>query len=367
MKLSLEAIENQSDEWISSLLNQNGIRALNNSQSSSVDRLTAVEFLDITGNIEYEDSIYVKMPIFSKLFNMSKLQLVQYIQEISNDIALDENNTPRYTNPDIPEISRIDLIKNIIKNISSAGDSQIELKTIYMSDPIVKTYRDSFMDVIYDQFEYVNISFGYNLPKKILIIMKNLLNSFGYPDISIDEINKKWLDLTKPRNSESLKLILSIRSLIHGAHNILSSELDLVKQKDGIECDIWAVMLTVAGSYYGSILVFHNTETALGPTGEEGVMIQEINKSIPALILQEIYPEISNKLPKINTLLEPGIIGIANFVQVPYIYVNPIDRQRYILEKYYSYEFYSEAFDPNLKIPCNDLVAWYEWYRKKIN
>lgn len=216
-----------------------------------------------------------------------------------------------------------------------------------------------------------------DLPDDIVKRIKVLLKFMGVKNISTDEINSKWIKLYD--NEEEID---KLYKTINKVKDILKSEIKWVKEMSGEGCEKWAVISTLDGYYYGSVIVFYNSKSSIGLKGKEGVSIQEINKSIPALIMSELYPNLGKKLPKLNTVLESGIIGVAKYVGMNYIYVKPYLNQASILEKYYGYNqvnrygylyteisnrTYHEESDKPLKWPCNYKFSGLPWMMEKIN
>lgn len=365
MVISIKFIETQDDQWINRLLVENRIKISSSIDSSYINRLTALNFLYINGELDPTDSFYLSIPIFQKLYILSFYQLVEYIYHISNNIIGYEDVESEISQLVTSRISRIDLIFSIINYTSLVVTKNINLATIYISDPLIKSYKNALSNIIIDQLRYTNISYGYNLPHSILSIMKKFMDLYGDNNISIHDINQQWIHMTDRKTLTSKKFVKSIRDTLETTKSILTSELERIKLAHSSCCEMWVVMATVQGTYYGSVLVFHNPNNPIGPLSQHGLMIQEINKSLPVLILQHLYPNISYIFPKINTLLEPGIISIANKLALRYIYVNPLSNQAVILKKHYNYSLYDDT-NEELTPPCEDLFGWYDWYRKEI-
>lgn len=189
----------------------------------------------------------------------------------------------------------------------------------------------------------------------------------------------RWESFDKDEEKQD-KLHYTISTIVE----TLKAKIRWINEEMSKGCEIWAVINNYVGDQYGSILVFYNKNEMIGGVGKEGVAIQEINKSFPPILVDILYPGYTY-LPKVNTILEPGIISVAKSYGLNYIYARPLFRQGKILKKYYGYKEINNygneisesvsydnhtSTDKKLKWPCEnsgiESGISYPWMVKRI-
>lgn len=392
MSISLELLEVQSDDWIIEFLVKNGsdveINRANNMYGT-------VKILNEGGELKEEDSLYYNNDKFEILYKMDRDELARYIEDgvfglaeqplctsgaFGKEIREGCNNSKLMSVEEyINGMTRIEIMKSTIDNFNYKENEGLRLSVVYLSSVNNKLYNEYINCMLLRQIGIANsIYYNDNLPCEIIKRMKAMLEWAGVRNITEDDINRKWEELYNKDTDE----IDELDKIIIKVVDILKSEIKWVNELNGDGCEKWAVVSTLGRCYYGSVIVFNNKNSSMGSIGKEGLSIQEINKSIPALIINILYPEIGRNMPKLNTILEDGIVGVANFLGLKYIYVKPYINQAKILKKYYGYEKinnygylydgikdrnYHEINDKKLKWPCEIKYSMFPWMRKKIS
>ena len=84
---------------------------------------------------------------------------------------------------------------------------------------------------------------------------------------------------------------------------------------------------------------------------------------IPYLV-QLLLPRYNGHIPKLNNLLEDGIVALATDMNLDYIFVRPIGNQGSILKKYFGYKETEEE----LTYPCQTISVGFDtWLYKEVN
>lgn len=89
--------------------------------------------------------------------------------------------------------------------------------------------------------------------------------------------------------------------------NLLSEQLEYTEEKES-DCTKWLVVCRINGHLYGATCVFYN------PNISENIMMQGISRSFIPSLLDSIFPNILNNLPRLNSILLPVVESIARSV-----------------------------------------------------
>lgn len=147
MEISLDIIDKQSDHWLNHLLKLNN-ENLDNDRL--VNMYVAVKLINDAGKLDSTDSLYFNNHMFENLFKMDRQRLSQYISDIISSI-----NEGKYVNTNVEnnltEMSRVDIVKNIIDNVSIQENERMSLNIIYLSDNQIKLYKEAVYNILTEQ------------------------------------------------------------------------------------------------------------------------------------------------------------------------------------------------------------------------
>ena len=134
--------------------------------------------------------------------------------------------------------------------------------------------------------------------------------------------------LNIPFDNKIKSNLRDIESIINEQWSYLNYELDGMKI---------FIVVYLNDMPLGGIVIFYNPNY-LDIHESHYIYIQGITKYPVIYLIDTLYPEYTQDIPKLNSLLDPIIKQIGQELGVQYIYVNPVGRQGEFLEKYYNYK-----------------------------
>lgn len=124
--------------------------------------------------------------------------------------------------------------------------------------------------------------------------------------------------------------------------DILREQIDYILDgKEDQTCQIYFIVSLINQIPYGGVFVFYNSAYP------DSVVMQGITKFLIPGLFALLYPDESQLLPKLNSILQPHVETLAKSLGANRIYVAPVGRQGSILEKNYDYKKISK-----FKYPC---------------
>lgn len=137
--------------------------------------------------------------------------------------------------------------------------------------------------------------------------------------------------------------------------HVLNEQLMFLYNSD-IDCISWYISSSLSrdseSKPYGGIFVFYSSGRRF--QDERYVVIQGITRDPISHLLPHLYPKHKFSLPRLNDLLQPVIVELAQSLDVRYILVNPVGRQTIILKSYFGYKRVNSGWRQH--VPCKHIT-----------